>query len=177
MTFGHLHHSPPSRSGLGGHRHTYTYTHTQKATAMQHLVQTTRFGDITGENTIAKVAHCNTCGTDLDVSSVGTQTHLALRRLLEHVETKHPELFEPLPIADELLPGCCTCCAAAIERQDPIGHGPNLLRCPCSPLEECTPIVEGFSDPDGVPAARFLKDLPHLGLAAGSEWLLMGARR
>ena len=79
--------------------------------------------------------------------------------------------------ADELLPGCCTCCAAAIERQDPIGHGPHLLRCPCLPNEECTPIVEGFLDPEGTPAARLLKDLPHLGLASGSEWLLLGARR
>ena len=79
--------------------------------------------------------------------------------------------------SDELLPGCCTCCAAAIERGDQIGHGPHLLRCPCLPVDECTPIVEGFSDPDGSPAARLLKDLPHLGLAAGSEWLLLGARR
>ena len=55
------------------------------------LVQNTRFGQILGRGTIAKVAHCDTCGTDLDVSSVGTQTHLALRRLLEHVETEHPE--------------------------------------------------------------------------------------
>lgn len=58
------------------------------------LVQATRFGDITGENTIAKVAHCDACGADLDVSSVGTQTHLAFHRLLEHVEAKHPELLK-----------------------------------------------------------------------------------
>ena len=140
------------------------------------IVQTTRFGQILGRGTIAKVAHCDACGINLDVSSVGTQTHLALRRLLEHVETKHPELLEP-PVADELLPGCCTCCAAAIERQDPIGHGPHLLRCPCLPNEECTPIVVGFASDDGTPAARLLLDLPHLGLAAGSEWLLLGARR
>lgn len=79
--------------------------------------------------------------------------------------------------SDELLPGCCTCCAAAIERGDQIGHSFSLLVCPCLPIEECTPIVEGFSDPDGSPAARLLIDLPHLGLASGSEWLLMGARR
>lgn len=90
------------------------------------------------------------------------------------------EFIEPVldrATADELLPGCCTCCAAAIERQDPIGHGPHLLRCPCMPVEECTPIVEGFADPEGRPAARLLTNLPHLGLAAGSEWLLLGARR
>lgn len=56
------------------------------------LVQTTRFGQILGRNTIPKIARCDACGVDLDVSSVGIQTHLAFRRLLEHVEAEHPEL-------------------------------------------------------------------------------------
>lgn len=45
MTFGHLHHSPPSQTRLGGHRH--AYTHTQKATAMHEYTGTTTSNDST----------------------------------------------------------------------------------------------------------------------------------
>lgn len=114
--------------------------------------------------------------SDLDMADMlGRQYGLSTQEL-QYVQTGDRSVLDSVP-ADELLPGCCTCCSAAIERQDPIGHGPHLLRCPCLPVDECTPIVEGFADPDGNPAARLLVDLPHLGLASGSEWMLTGARR